>query len=249
MLERQGLVFRLGVRVESATASQGECAVRCAGGDVITCDRVLLAVGRVANTDDLGLEAVGIACDQRGEIAVDDCFRTAVSAVYAIGDCIRGPKLAHKASHEGMACAEIIAGRTAHVNYAAIPGVVYTHPEIASVGMTEQELQAAGRAYRRGVFPFQASGRARTLGDPAGQIKILVDELTDRILGVHILGPHAGDLIAEAAAAMEFGASAEDLMHVCHAHPTLSESLGEAAMAAWDRAIHLPARRSRNALS
>jgi dihydrolipoamide dehydrogenase len=219
--------------------------VRCAGGEPITCDRVLLAVGRVANTEESGLETVGIQPDRRGEIPVGDNFATSAPGVFAIGDCIRGPKLAHKASHEAVACVETLAGKHARVNSDTIPGVVYTHPEIASVGKTEQQLQEAGRAYRVGAFPLQASGRAHTLGEIEGRVKILADARTDRILGVHILGPHAGDLIAEAAAAMEFGASAEDLAHVCHAHPTLSESLGEAALAVHQRAIHISALRKR----
>ncbi len=240
LFEKQGLAFRLGVRVEGATVAQRQCTVRCAGGEPITCDRLLLAVGRVANTEGLGLETVGIQPDRRGEIPVGDNFATSAPGVFAVGDCIRGPKLAHKASHEAVACIETLAGKQARVNYDTIPGVVYTHPEIASVGKTEQQLQEAGREYRAGVFPLQASGRARTLGESEGRVKILADARTDRILGVHILGPHAGDLIAEAAAAMEFGASAEDLAHVCHAHPTLSESLGEAALAVHQRAIHIP---------
>jgi dihydrolipoamide dehydrogenase len=219
--------------------------VRCASGEPITCDYVLLAVGRVANTEELGLETVGVQPDRRGEIPVGDNFATSAPGVFAIGDCIRGPKLAHKASHEAVACVESLAGEHAQVNYDTIPGVVYTHPEIASVGKTEQQLKEAGREYRVGAFPLQASGRARTLGETEGRVKILADTRTDRILGVLILGPHAGDLIAEAAAAMEFGASAEDLAHVCHAHPTLSESLGEAAPAVHQRALHHVASRKR----
>jgi dihydrolipoamide dehydrogenase len=188
---------------------------------------------------------VGVQPDRRGEIPVGDNFATSAPGVFAIGDCIRGPKLAHKASHEAVACVETLAGKHARVNYDTIPGVVYTHPEIASVGKTEQQLQEAGREYRAGAFPLQASGRARTLGETEGRVKVLADARTDRLLGVHILGPHAGDLIAEAAAAMEFGASAEDLAHVCHAHPTLSESLGEAALAVHQRAIHVTALRKR----
>jgi len=217
--------------------------VRYSGAETLACSRVLVAVGRVANTEDLGLETVGISPNERGEIPVGDNFATSAPGVYAVGDCIRGPNLAHKASHEALTCIDMLAGRQAQVNYDTIPGVVYTHPEIASVGRTEQQLQEAGREYRSGVFSLQASGRARTLGETDGSVKILADAHTDRILGVHILGPHAGDMIAEATAAMEFGASAEDLAHVCHAHPTLAESLGEAALAVHRRAIHLPAAR------
>lgn len=243
LFEKQGITFQLGVRVESATAARSKCTVRCSGAAPLACDRVLVAVGRVANTDDLGLEAIGIQPDRRGEIPVSDNFATAVPGVYAIGDCIPGPKLAHKASHDALACVAALAGEHASVDPNTIPGVVYTHPEIASVGQTEQQLQQAGREYRKGVFSLQASGRARTLGETEGRVKILADAQTDRILGVHILGPHAGDLIAEAVAAMQFGASAEDLAHVCHAHPTLAEALGEAALAVHGRAIHVPATR------
>ena len=243
VLEKQGLSFRLGVRVERATASQHECTVCCAGSEAMVCDRVLLAVGRIPNTQGLGLETVGLQPDGRGEIPVDENFATPAPGVYAIGDCIRGPKLAHKASHEALAFVDAISGRPARIRYDTIPGVVYTHPEIASVGKTEEQLRDAGHAYRRGVFPLQASGRARTLGQAEGRVKILADARTDRLLGVHILGPHAGELIAEAAAAMEFGASAEDLAGVCHPHPTLSEALGEAALAVHQRAIHVPAGR------
>ena len=247
MFEKQGFSFRLGARVESVSVSKAKCRVRFSGDETLVCDRVLVAIGRLANSEDLGLESVGISLDKGGEIPVGDNFATAAPGVYAIGDCIRGPKLAHKASHDALACVEALAGGHARVNYDTIPGVVYTHPEIASVGRTEQQLQAAGRDYRSGVFPLQASGRARTLGEAEGRVKILADARTDRILGVHILGPHAGDLIAEAAAAMEFGASAEDLAHICHAHPTLAESLGEAALAVHRRAIHVPATRKRAA--
>jgi dihydrolipoamide dehydrogenase len=213
--------------------------VQCDGADPISCDRVLLAIGRVPNTDDIGLESIGITPDARGEIPVGDAFETSAQGVYAIGDCIRGPKLAHKASHEGIACAERMAGQRSHVNYNTVPGVVYTHPELATVGQSEQQLQEAGHEYRKGTFPFLASGRARTLGVTDGLVKILADKETDRILGVHILGPRAGDLIAEAVTAMEFGASAEDLAHVCHAHPTLAEAIGEAALGVSQRSIHM----------
>ena len=243
IFEKQGLSFRLGARVQQAALENGQCVVQCDGADPIHCDRVLLAIGRVPNTDDIGLESVGITPDARGEIPVDDAFETSAQGVYAIGDCICGPKLAHKASHEGIACAERIAGQRSHVNYGTIPGVVYTHPELATVGQSEQQLQEAGHEYRKGTFPFLASGRARTLGVTDGLVKILADTETDRILGVHILGPRAGDLIAEAVAAMEFGASAEDLARVCHAHPTLAEAIGEAALGVSQRSIHMANRR------
>jgi dihydrolipoamide dehydrogenase len=238
VLEKQGLQFRLGARVSSAHAENGSAVVKCEGEEPLACDRILVAVGRIADTENLGLESVGIESDRRGEIPVDDGFRTSAEGVYAVGDCIRGPKLAHKASHEALACVEQIAGGHGHVNYEAIPGVVYTQPEVATVGKTEDQLKEAGHEYLRGKFPFRASGRAKTLGEEEGIVKILSDAKTDRLLGVHILGPRAGDLIAEAAAAMEFGASAEDLARVCHAHPTLAEALGEAAMAVAGRALH-----------
>lgn len=239
LFEKQGIRFQLNTRVQSATVQNGRCVVQCQDQPPLECDRVLLAVGRVARTEGLGLDVVGVKTDQRGEIVIEDDFRTTADGVFAIGDCVRGPKLAHKASHEAIACVEVIAGRRAHVNYDTIPAVVYTHPELASVGATEEQLRQAGTKFKKGVFPFQASGRARTLGEPEGRVKVLADASTDRLLGVHILGPRAGDLIAEAAAAMEFGASAEDLTHVCHAHPTLAESLAEAAAAVDHRAIHI----------
>jgi dihydrolipoamide dehydrogenase len=193
-------------------ARRGErCIVEYEGGEPIECDRVLVAVGRRPNTDGLGLDAVGIQVDERGRIPVDAHFATAVDGIYAIGDVIAGPMLAHKAEEEGVACVERIATGHGHVNYDAIPNVVYTHPEIASVGKTEDELEAAGVEYRKGSFPFLANARARALASTDGFVKILADAKTDRVLGVHIIGPRAGDLIAEAAVAMEFGASAEDI--------------------------------------
>jgi dihydrolipoamide dehydrogenase len=212
--------------------------VESEGAEPIRCDRVLLAVGRIPNTDDLGLESVGIKTDERGRVPVDEHFATSAPGVYAIGDVIGGAMLAHKAEEEGVACVERIATGYGHVNYDAIPGVVYTHPEIASVGRTEDELKAAGVAYKKGVFFFRANGRAKALAEIDGRVKILADGTTDRILGVHILGPRAGDLIAEAAVAMEFGASAEDLARTCHAHPTLAEAVKEAALAVGGRMIH-----------
>jgi dihydrolipoamide dehydrogenase len=187
----------------------------------------------------LGLDSVAIQPEPRGEIPVDDGFETSAPGVFALGDCIRGPKLAHKASEEGLACVERIVTGYGHVDYNSIPAVVYTHPEIASVGATEEQLRNAGCEYRKGFFPFRANGRARTLGELEGGVKLLADARTDRVLGVHILGPRAGDMIAEAAAAMAFGASSEDIARVCHAHPTLSEALGEAARAVLGQAIHL----------
>ena len=239
IFEKQGLSFRLGAWVEEVKADGQGAVVKCKGEDPIACDRVLVAVGRVAQTDSLGLDTVGIKPEPNGEIPVDSDFSTSAEGVFAIGDCIRGPKLAHKASHEAMACVDHIVTGHGHVNYDTIPAVVYTDPEIASVGKTEEQLREEGRDYRRGQFPLAASGRARTLGQAEGTVKILADSQTDRILGVHIIGPRAGDLIAEAVAAMEFGAAAEDLARVCHAHPTLAESLGEAALDVDHQAIHI----------
>ncbi|MGO8751398.1 MAG: dihydrolipoyl dehydrogenase [Thermoguttaceae bacterium] len=238
ILEKQGLQFRLGCRIRKASVKGKECVVELEGAEAIRCDRVLVAVGRVAATADLGLDSVAVQPEPRGEIPVDDGFETSAPGVFALGDCIRGPKLAHKASEEGMACVERIVTGYGHVDYDSIPAVVYTHPEIASVGATEEQLQKLGCEYRKGFFPFRANGRARTLGEVEGGVKLLADARTDRVLGVHILGSRAGDMIAEAAAAMAFGASSEDIARVCHAHPTLSEALGEAARAVLGQAIH-----------
>lgn len=240
LFQKQGLEFQLASKVTAARRKGEGAVVEIEGREPIHCDRVLLAVGRIANTDGLGLDSVGIELGRRGVIPVDAHFRTRVEGIYAIGDVIEGPMLAHKAEEEGIACVERIATGYGHVNYDAIPNVVYTHPEIASVGKTEEELKAAGIDYRKGAFPFMANGRAKALNEMQGRVKILADAKTDRVLGVHILGARAGDLIAEAAAAIEFGASAEDIARTCHAHPTLAEVVKEAAMAAsWGRPIHL----------
>jgi dihydrolipoamide dehydrogenase len=238
LLQRQGLEFKLGVRVTGATRNGKKCVVTCEGGEPIECDRVLLSVGRIPNTEDLGLDAVGIKLDERGRIPVDDHFRTSAAGIYAIGDVIRGPMLAHKAEDEGVACTEFIVTGYGHVNYDAIPGVCYTDPEIASVGRTEEQLKDAGVPYKAGTYHFRANGRARALGHIDGRVKVLADARTDRILGVHIIGPRAGDLIAEAAVALEFGASAEDLARCSHAHPTLAECLKEAALGVHGRIIN-----------
>ena len=222
LFEKQGLKFRLGARVQAVNVAKDKCTVECAGSEPVKCDRVLVAIGRIPNTDGIGLDTVGIELSRNREIPVGERFNTSAAGIHAIGDCIRGPKLAHKASHEGIACVEMLAGSHGHMNYDAIPGVVYTHPELASVGKTEEQLQQEGRAYRKGVFPFQASGRARSLGNTDGRVKVLADSQTDRLLGVHILGPRAGDLIAEAAAAIEFGASCgRSGLHLpCPSHPS-----------------------------
>jgi dihydrolipoamide dehydrogenase len=239
ILEKQGLVFKLGARVKAANRKGDGCVVEVDGADPILCDRVLLAVGRVPNTAGLGLAELGVAQGKRGDIVVDDHFRTSVPGIFAIGDVIRGPMLAHKAEEEGMACVEFIATGYGHVDYNSIPGVVYTHPEIASVGQTEEQLKEAKVEYKKGSFPFSANGRAKAIGSTEGRVKVLADKKTDRILGVHIVGAAAGDLIAEAAVAMAFGASAEDVAYASHAHPSLAEALKEAALAAGAGAIHI----------
>jgi dihydrolipoamide dehydrogenase len=239
IFEKQGIEFKLGARVTSAKRSGDVVTVGIDGQDSVECDRVLLAIGRVPNTDDLGLDSVGIELDPRGRIPIDDEFRTYVRGFYAIGDVVRGPMLAHKAEEEGIACVEQIVTGFGHVNYDAIPGIVYTHPEIATVGKTEEELLAQNVPFKKGVFPFAANGRARALGATEGRVKILAHAQTDRILGVHVIGPRAGDLIAEAAVAIEFSASAEDIARSSHAHPTLAEAMKEAALAVDRRAIHV----------
>ncbi len=244
ILEKQGLEFRLGTKVTAADGAKGGVALSlepAAGGDTETleCDTVLVAVGRVPYTEGLGLEGAGVKLDGRGYIEVDDRFLTSVPGIYAIGDVIKGPMLAHKAEDEGMACAEILAGQSGHVNYAAIPGVVYTWPEAASVGKSEEELKAEGVAYKAGKFPFAANSRGRATGNSDGFVKILADADDDRILGAHIIGPDAGTMIAELGLAIEFDATAEDVARTCHAHPTLNEAVREAALAVDGRAIHI----------
>jgi dihydrolipoamide dehydrogenase len=239
VFEKQGLGFRLGTKVQGARVEGERVLVDVEGGEPVVCDRVLSCVGRVPNTDGLGLDAIGLSTDERGRIPVDAHFRTSVSGVHAIGDVIAGPMLAHKAEDEGVACVEHIVTGYGHVNYDAIPGVVYTHPEIATVGKTEDDLKRLGIEYKKGTFPYQANGRARALGATEGRVKMLADAKTDRLLGVHILGARAGDLIAEAVAAIEFGASSEDVARTSHAHPTLSEIVREAALSVAGRAIHI----------
>jgi dihydrolipoamide dehydrogenase len=207
--------------------------------ETITADRVLVAIGRRPFTDGLGLEAVGVVRDARGRIETDAHFKTNIDGVYAIGDVIAGPMLAHKAEEEGVAVAEHLAGKPSHVNYGVIPGVIYTNPEVAWVGRSEEELKEDGVDYVVGKFPFLANGRAKVNGTTEGFVKILADAKTDRVLGVHILGAQAGNLIAEAAVAMEFSASSEDIARTCHAHPTLPEAMKEAALAIEGRALHM----------
>lgn len=235
---KQGFEFRLGTKVLSARVKGKQCVVECKGAEPITCDRVLVAAGRIPNTEGLGLENVKIKLDENGRIAVGDNFATSAPGIFAIGDVIRGPMLAHKAEEEGIACVEAIATGHGHIDYNTIPGVVYTHPEIATVGKTEEELKKDNVPYRKGAFAFRANGRAHSLGQTDGKVKVLAHAQTDRILGVHIIGARAGDLIAEAASAMAFGASSEDIARTSHAHPTLAEAFKEAALAVDGRAIH-----------
>jgi dihydrolipoamide dehydrogenase len=244
VLAKQGFKFKLGHKVTAAKNSdQGvTLTVEPAKGgaaEEIQADIVLLAIGRYAYTEGLNLAAAGVETDERGRVKTDAHFATNVPGVYAIGDVIAGPMLAHKAEDEGVALAERLAGQAGHVNYDAIPSVVYTWPEVAAVGKTEEELKAAGVAYVVGKFPFTANGRARAMGATDGFVKILAEKGTDRVLGAHILGPDAGTLIAELTTAIEFGASAEDVGRICHAHPTLSEAVKEAALAADGRALHI----------
>jgi dihydrolipoyl dehydrogenase len=243
ILQKQGLAVRLSSKVSGVDNSGKVLKVKVepAGGgaaETLDADVVLVAIGRVPYTDGLGLEALGVKKDNRGRILIDPHFRTNVEGIYAIGDVIAGPMLAHKAEDEGVAVAEILAGQAGHVNYDVIPNVVYTSPEIACVGKTEEELKAAGIAYKAGKFPFTANARARVNLTTEGFVKILADAKTDRVLGVHILGPDAGNMIGEAAVAMEFGASSEDIARTCHAHPTLSEAIKEAALAVAKRTIN-----------
>jgi dihydrolipoamide dehydrogenase len=239
LLARSGIEFRLGAKVGGARSEGEGVAVALEGGEELRADAVLLAVGRRPYTAGLGLEELGVARDAQGRVTVDRGFATTVSGIYAIGDAIKGPMLAHKAMEEGVALAECLAGQQPSIDYDAIPAVVYTAPEVASVGRSEEELKAASVEYRVGKFPFIATPRARCNGDTEGFVKILAEAATDRVLGVHILGQDAGTMIAEAALAKEFGASAEDIARTSHAHPTLPEAVKEAALAALGRVIHM----------
>lgn len=245
VLKKQGLKFMLGKKVTAAKALKNSVKLTLApasgdgAAETLTADRALLAVGRRPHTQGLGLEALGVAMDGAGRVETDAHFKTNIDGLYAIGDVIAGPMLAHKAEDEGVALAEHLAGKPAHVNYGVIPSVVYTAPEVAWVGRNEEELKEAGIAYNVGKFPFTANGRAKVNGTTDGFVKILADATSDQVLGVHILGAHAGDMIAEAAVAMEFSASAEDIARTCHAHPTLTEAVKEAALAVDKRALHM----------
>jgi dihydrolipoamide dehydrogenase len=244
IVQKQGIAVRLSSKVAAVDTSGKMLKVKvepAAGGgaaEMLEVDIVLVAIGRAPYTDGLGLETVGVKKDNRGRVLVDSRYRTNVDGIYAIGDVITGPMLAHKAEDEGIAVAEILAGQAGHVNYDVIPNVVYTFPEIACVGKSEEELKAAGIAYKVGKFPFTANARARINLTAEGFVKILADAKTDRVLGVHIIGPDAGNMIGEAAVAMEFGASSEDIARTCHAHPTLSEAIKESALAVAKRAIN-----------
>ena len=239
---KQGLKIELGVKVGEIKAAKGGVSVAYTdakgGAQKLEVDKLIVSIGRVPNTNGLNADAVGLKLDERGAIVVDDECRTNLPGVWAVGDVVRGPMLAHKAEEEGVAVAERIAGQHGHVNFNTIPWVIYTSPEIAWVGQTEQQLKAEGRAYKAGSFPFMANGRARALGDTTGMVKFLADAATDEILGVHIVGPMASELIAEAVVAMEFRASAEDIARICHAHPSLSEATKEAALAVDKRTLN-----------
>ncbi len=244
VLTRKGMKFRLSTKVTGAKLEGEQVALTLESlkkgtTETITADIVLLAVGRRPHTEGLGLAEAGVATDARGRIITDANFATNVPGIHAVGDVIAGPMLAHKAEEEGVAVAEILAGQHGHVNYNAIPGVIYTWPEVASVGQTEEQLKEAGIEYNVGKFPFTANGRARALGMTDGFVKVLADKKSDRVLGCHILGPEAGTLIAEMAIAIEFGASSEDIGRICHAHPTLNEVVKEAALAVEGRALHI----------
>ena len=244
MLKKQGMKFIMGAAVQSAKkkGQKAEVTYKLRKDDsehTLTADAVLLATGRRPYTDGLGLAELGVEMTDRGQIKTDSHYRTNIPGIHAIGDAIDGPMLAHKAEDEGMACAEGIAGQKPHVNYGVIPGVIYTHPEVSSVGETEESLKEQGRAYKVGKFSFMGNARAKANFSGDGFVKILADKVTDRILGAHIIGPMAGDLIHEICVAMEFGAAAEDLARTCHAHPTYSEAVREAALACGDGAIHM----------
>ncbi len=244
VLGKQGIRFRLKTKVTAARADDAGVTLTlepAAGGEAeqMRAELVLVAIGRRAYTRGLGLEQAGVTLDERGRVVIDERYATSVPGVFAIGDVVRGVMLAHKAEEEGVALAELLAGQAGHVNYGVIPGVVYTWPEVASIGETEEALKERGAAYNVGKFPFSANGRARAMGSTDGFVKILADAHSDRILGAHIIGPDAGTLIAEIATAMEFGASAEDVARTCHAHPSLNEAVKEAALAVEGRALHI----------
>jgi dihydrolipoamide dehydrogenase len=244
ILEKQGIKFRLGTKVTSAKSDKKSVTLTvepAKGGaaETVTADYVLVAIGRKPNTQNLGLKESGVALTERGQIKVDSHFQTNVAGVYAVGDVIPGPMLAHKAEEDAIAAVEIMAGQHGHVNYDLIPAVIYTHPEVATVGASEEKLKEQGVDYIKGKFPFAANSRAKAVGDTDGFVKILADKKTDKVLGVHIVGPQAGTIIMEAAMAMEFGASSEDIARTCHSHPDLNEAVKEAALSVLGRTIHM----------
>ena len=242
ILKKQGIKFQLNTKVEKITKKNNGVIIEISNknGDKnkLEADVVLISVGRKPFTNNLNLENIGVELDKKGRVKVNKNFETNIKNIYAIGDVIEGPMLAHKAEEEGIAVAELIAGQSGHVNYDVIPGVVYTSPEVASVGKTEEQLKEKGISYKIGKFPFAANSRAKAIDDPEGFVKILADSVTDKVLGVHIIGPHAGEMIAEMSVAMEFGASSEDIARTCHAHPTFSEAIKEAALSVDKRQIH-----------
>ena len=237
--KRQGLEFRLGTKVTGVERTDDGVRVLVDGADPVEADRVLMAVGRRPNTESLGLEAAGVSLTDRGFVQIDDHWRTTADGIFAVGDVVGGAMLAHKAEEEAVACVEQMVSGYGHIDYDLIPGVVYTEPEIATIGKTEEQLKEAGIPYRKGKFPFAASGRARAMGETLGFVKVLAHAETDRVLGVHMIGAHVGELIAEAAAAMSFGASSEDVARTCHAHPTLAESFKEACLGVENRTLNL----------
>ena len=239
ILAKQGMEFKLSTKVTGAKIAKGKVTLSLNADEKMEVETVLLSIGRRPYTAGLGLEKAGVKTDNRGRVTIDDHFQTNVKGIYAIGDVVRGAMLAHKAEDEGVVVAEIIAGQSGHINYDAIPNVVYTFPEVACVGATEEQLKEKGVAYKAGKFPFMANGRARAMAATEGFVKILADAKTDRVLGCHIIGAEAGTLIAEVALAMEFSASSEDIARTCHAHPTLNEVVKEAALAVSGRAIHI----------
>lgn len=244
LLTKQGIVFKLGTKVTGVEVAGDSVKVTvepAKGGaaETIECDRVLVAIGRRPYTEGLGLEEAGVRLDDRGRVETDGHFRTNIPGIWAIGDVIVGPMLAHKAEEEGTCVAEMLVGQKPHLDYNLVPGVVYTSPEVASIGRTEEQLKEAGTAYKVGKFPFIANSRARSVGTTDGFVKILADATTDQVLGAHIIGPEAGTLIGEIAVAMEFGASSEDIARTCHPHPTMEEAVKEAALAAFFKPIHM----------
>ena len=242
ILTKQGISFHMQTKVESIKNNKTSAKVFLMDKDgkkkELECDVVLISVGRKPNTKNLKLDSVGVLLDEKKRIKVNKNFETNIKNIYAIGDVIAGPMLAHKAEEEGIAVAELISGQSGHVNYDVIPGVIYTSPEVATVGKTEEQLKSLGIKYKVGKFPFIANSRAKAINEPEGFVKILADEKTDKILGVHMIGPHVGEIIGEVAVAMEFGASSEDIARTCHAHPTFSEAVKEAALSIDKRAIH-----------